>query len=1567
MHCKDGRVLELSVIVTVAPGYLSNYTTLVRFLPRYAIVNNLPYQIRLWQDSSIFRPYSTQSNSWETATKWRYGRQKQAKVNQYELLWGRQAVLDDRAMSSDSVGTSANGSALFIGTVFPNEILPFCLPDSRSERQLRVDVGNPWSLSGSISADNHGDFILSINRTSDLKATPHVSTRFNPHYELRLPPHGSEFFDGELGIWFEPDYGIDRCLIVKAIKRNTYAFNETDVHVGDELLMMDGMSLSGMLFADAISLLKSRLSELSSKMQLDARRRSTIGRNSMVHSKYRRPFSVPPVVLTFRTVEERIRKVRQRAADVNDARHHSGMHHIPFERPESGEASPVQNISSFYIHVDLKSSLQSSLGSFLVLREEPKAPYEIQNQSIAYTLYYRQRGCLHCCWQVLKPGQSTTYSWEEPLKPKKLIARVALDRLFVITKKRTEKLTASKKRKQPKLFVEDRRKIFEEDLFFSPSVVLPLEEVGYCELLPMSDYMDTDETLPPIKCLKFEVDVEGIARVLSLRDSAEEGIEDETHIARSVDTLQQKLQQEEKRILDLSSLKTSIDAEDEISIEKTFPDRLDSFAQQLDGVISTPFISGCHQIVVEILEARGLNPESVVDLCSPYCDVCLSSKHRHDRKNFLGKADRRKTYFIRKTVSPVWKNQAFVFHVPTHAVSVTHGYSIRLRVRNFRIFGKHQILGRGQVDFHSVRDQEPLTGWFPLVGRTDRRELDSQISHWGRGSIKVRVQWIYTVPALVQYFIMLSEQRRLALTESLSGIEIQELKRLEIETRKRAGIDGLKAVRMEELLSFRKKSKQKLNVDQMQLHRQTVASSVVKTPGKRDPFESRLELTAQSRLDSLEDAATSLPHLTLPRPLLRLKDASRNVSLHNMHDHHGLRKRANSSHNVALDLEDQISQKRLNLHRYNSSRHRLSEATAEKGTFTVPFFRNWNMVQALLNDASFDVEIFDNSIKLNIGSTLSSGYHHTFSSPGSEQESLSAIAKKLCPSHGSPRVICSYADLKVNQFVQSRKSFERSARISMKTVLHSGGWLSIRPVSALNLPDIYIGMAVKVKYGAETFVSETVDARSLDPSWYKVNPDVDVDDQWDVVSQGDIHLHVAPQKTNGAIRLSVVGEKGHKQLSHSTKQEVGVLYLPLGATISACLDHEENRLTGDREALPMLLRWFPLTTPMDSVKVEGDEGLTTRPPDSEKVSDTDFKEYFAPCIQLAIFWTPEIDAENMSKDDTSQRSYIDVNRTQSSPVSPRMGGQIDSPVVQSYFNADIIWMSVALLDSQRARELLALSLREIDFRYWLTTAKTRVGFSVGWLQLDYQDDDVREPVVLAPTPNDVLLPVIQTLILKDNLRSVTDVISFDFIDVSIAELDFTIEERLLFDLAMFWSSIQTRKGTEMSKQNSTENFVLFEHLFLHPTNENSKSGTDLFGSLTQDDRKSDKQKVYIKDLVIGVVKINISYLKGKVRDSLVDMPVDRVLRLAGGELLQQFFYKDDDEDFYLAWSQTTFDDEQRVRIEGKFVLHPLRFLYSFTQSSDNLCRESITEPSDVSCDAVSKRIRRTLATSGEIC
>jgi hypothetical protein len=233
------------------------------------------------------------------------------KVNQYEAMWGRETILDERNTGPMPVSSRAHPSALYVNSIGSTEIIPFNLPDTRGERLIRIGFGGQWNLTSSISADVPGEHTLKVTRAVDLKLIPHVSTRASPEYDVRLPPIDAQKFTNELGLWFETEWGNERNLIVKAVKKDSFAFRETDVHVGDELLFIDRIPVSRMTFSEAMAKIRNRLTEVAEKAP-KAKPRSTLRRSSLRlvgaavglgRSQPSTSTDFEPLVLNFRTVE----------------------------------------------------------------------------------------------------------------------------------------------------------------------------------------------------------------------------------------------------------------------------------------------------------------------------------------------------------------------------------------------------------------------------------------------------------------------------------------------------------------------------------------------------------------------------------------------------------------------------------------------------------------------------------------------------------------------------------------------------------------------------------------------------------------------------------------------------------------------------------------------------------------------------------------------------------------------------------------------------------------------------------------------------------------------------------------------------------------------------------------------------------------------------------------------------------------------------------------------------------------------------------------------------------------
>ena len=877
MPCKDGRALEVSMTLSVAPGLLSGYTKIVRFTPRFVLVNYLERPVRLWQDSSLLHPlyegidHPGAAAADQKGSKWHFKDTYDPSdaVNQYEYLFGRPAALDEENVDGITAGTTANKSALYICTADNSEVIPFHLPDTRGERQLRIDLGGSWNLTSSFSADHTGENFFKISRAIDSRLLSHVTTRESPQYRVVLPPResdGIDPWDGELGVWFETDWGGDRRIIVQGIKRDSYAFNYTDVHVGDELLRVDDFNVSQMTFQETMKVLKEKLAFMSvdrknakprlraSTMMLRRSKRSS-GIDFVLDSS---STSRIKVVLTFRTLEERLRRVRIKALKarrVNAARqqddstyHDENLEPEPDESPErlysKGESfDPSLRSSSTAIQVDMRM-LQNT--AFVLVRQPDleNPPFRIENRAMDRVVFFRQRSCSSYPWNQVMPGESLAYTWEEPLRAKKLVVRVGPSNAVVpvehggadnMRKSTSASVAAAgcpegemndddheRKRsraKRLKHLLSAQYVKNEEEGGLGSSVTVKLEVIGFTEILPCPKPSNgaAGSTSSEEDFLNCYVDTDGITRVLIITDR--KANEDErTDIKNHLTVLQQQIQQEEARTVRIRELQTTIGEEagsdpSRTSVVESQEDDSVSIANhggevssrvtaqckpsgsvwiendtgtdtELQNLAEFPedvSITRCHQVYVEVLEASGLRSADASGMCNPYCEVALKEQSQSRKSLRRSKKKGEKTYYIDNTTTPKWATQIFIFDISPEAVHATRGYSVRVRLRNFHWIGSHPRLGQTSVYLSTLRNQQEIVGWYPLVGSSENGDVEDSVGNYGRGSVKLRMQWIYSIPGLLDYFLMLSERRLSSLQLSLEGMEVQLAHAIEIE------------------------------------------------------------------------------------------------------------------------------------------------------------------------------------------------------------------------------------------------------------------------------------------------------------------------------------------------------------------------------------------------------------------------------------------------------------------------------------------------------------------------------------------------------------------------------------------------------------------------------------------------------------------------------------------------------------------------------------------------------------------------------------------------------------------
>lgn len=287
-------------------------------------------------------------------------------------------------------------------TVLANHIQPYHLPAVFGERQLSLEVDGSWARSVPFSIDQTGVFTVKVQKNIDLASVQHINTRGATEYTVQLP------FLKSLGVWFETDWG-ETNIVVKSLQPGSFAAIKTDIQVGDVLLAVNDELVDGKDFDGAISKIKAII--------------STDGG-----------------FLTFRTVEEKMRLLRETAMyqhavkDINTRRRPSVLvpafsqdsHDLPdqYELEQSNEIMQAilskTSVDCMILKVELRP-VESSIA--IIVQEqnlEVQPEYRIENKSVCYVIHIKQKGVKGNTWITLNPGQSIAYVLDDPFKQHKL-------------------------------------------------------------------------------------------------------------------------------------------------------------------------------------------------------------------------------------------------------------------------------------------------------------------------------------------------------------------------------------------------------------------------------------------------------------------------------------------------------------------------------------------------------------------------------------------------------------------------------------------------------------------------------------------------------------------------------------------------------------------------------------------------------------------------------------------------------------------------------------------------------------------------------------------------------------------------------------------------------------------------------------------------------------------------------------------------------------------------------------------------------------------------------------------
>jgi len=1438
----------------------------------------------------------------------------------------------------------------------------------------------------------------------------HATARKKREYVITLPSISSslqDFQEGELGVWFEADYDKNQ-IIVKGTKRGKFSYT-SNIQVGDQLLKVGEVKVDCLSFEEAMKLMKEKLSCLGLYTQKKTNASSHPSGKSQADLR-----ESEKLKLTFRTFEERLR--RERSSNCHEDQCQAKFNKITEKTRSEKHATPISNVVAINVEISaVSSTLFFTVKPFDILNP----PFFIENRSSLHTLFFRQRQCDGHPWTELPPGATTYYMWEDNLKPKKLTVRAGRCKAI---RYKTSTETAINSRNQSRI---PSRSVVtklipkcvhsvegEEQAAFGPSRTVKLEEIGFREILPCPSMGEQNSTCDAASLL-CRIDTKGETRVLIVNDYSDTaGGNEKSVLMRHYEILKleeadekmkfskfQELGQVLQNFLSQDVHTSSDDKYRDCLVDpllRSFspssglsrmnfpvPDSVEflGLENQIIDIADYPensSITQKNQLIVEIVEAIGLNAAdiSISGLCNPYCEIKLKNCSKARSRGLFSKSTVKRTYYIERTLSPKWCEQKFVFNVPENASKCSRGYSVAVKVKSFGFLGLDIHLGQTEVQLYNLRNERELVGWFPLTNNTGESSVGRTC-----GSIRMRLQWIYTLPSLITYFKAFSESHLNELKKRSESIQ-QQIAVLESQSKNQEYVNQIRwntfnslglptrSKNASKLAAFpggnlpEKSSRQasgslrrnylgSLHLQTLQSKRKRILSYSAETPSvDEEGFSEENELEVQKSAEKSNLEEDSIPfHLFDPQDGHGISSGKRPRAASDM-SHNRFRSIANRERDEFLfasrrklsDIRDEIVRPML----YPNV---ISLPPVE---IESPIFRNSkvDIDEAILinetnqigrsrfltaNEFSFssqsssceDDKLISNEACLQLLFKRGLLYHqpgwsfclphwavhfpcfHPFpsdieSSTKEESKPQSSLIfqswLEVYNYYNTPRLLSTkHSDTEIKEIIgsieQSRGnnssqpfgngtnfvsflhlpkgtpygmkegftqlSHEMNASQNsifslhkrlLRSCLNPGGWLSIRPIMALNLPGNST-MRVKLKYGTLTRVGKAVNA-PVNPSWSEDTPPNRALDErvrlrfkaesssypsWDdrlKYQEPDFQLYVEPLKTCGHIRLSVIG--GNK----NSDVELGILNIPIESALQCCNDdlikdggtHDSQSYCA-AESSRTYVRWFPLRNPKDCVPVDGDVSLSYFPSESEKSSHEEFKSY-APCIKLAFLWEPDYDGGSMNLGD-----LVDAFPYAGRTFDPEAVNRCD--LVKTFLFADVKGVSISLIDSSRAIELLSLSLERIIIRYAATDNKTRMSATIGWVQIDHHNKEAREPVVVAPRLVDNLQPALVLSAMKDNLRSKKKIDTYEFVAIALQELDIRLDEVLLNDCWVFF--LEYVRKFDLRKQVVTERFDTWTQIPSVGERENVLIDT---------------KKLYVEKLMLADMKFNLSYIKG---------------------------------------------------------------------------------------------------------
>jgi hypothetical protein len=401
----------------------------------------------------------------------------------------------------------------------------------------------------------------------------------------------------------------------------------------------------------------------------------------------------------------------------------------------------------------------------------------------------------------------------------------------------------------------------------------------------------------------------------------------------------------------------------------------------------------------------------------------------------------------------------------------------------------------------------------------------------------------------------------------------------------------------------------------------------------------------------------------------------------------------------------------------------------------------------------------------------------------------------------------------------------------------TSGRLEITPVQALNLPSSDHPVYINFSYGEDRF--KTFHAPpTAHPTWLNTD-DAAANERYDTVPDRSSWSNRNSLRLDSPIRAQFVFEnltyvteidtlniKGTiclsvKQDSFPKNVEICRLELP----IFSVLDCVTNQIYGQES----YDRWFPLRSTAECTPREGDMGTSFYAPTSEKTYSNMFQ--YHPCIRLIIRWQP---TETILR----ERSIF-------------------------YSRLSLPALTLSMIDSNRAREIMQITISDIEVRHNHSEESTDTNIILSWLQVDNQLPESISPVIVSPTKVFRPQPAFRLHVKKNNILSHDHLESYDYFQIIMQELDLHLEQQIVVSVWEFVKAVMK----DLKSRKKTNEKIDSERLESGSQRISRPSASSIHFQETVEHQSSvhmntdsDIDKIYVDHFYIAPIMINISFI-----------------------------------------------------------------------------------------------------------